>query len=188
MSDRFVFCTDALPERDRFTIWLEEILGRFPRCHITTQDRAAFRAGIELQRVGTIGISRHSTTAAEFARTRDLLRDGDDALLVALVERGTIHNKQREEYQTFVAGDAFIVDTAYGYSTFVPGDSQFWVLKIPRRKIAALLPDRTNFGDARSTVTAPRGVFCFIISMDRWSPIWISPEAPVGSMKSTSSI
>jgi hypothetical protein len=61
--------------------------------------------------------------------------------MVALVERGAIgHRGQHEDYQTFVAGDAFIVDTAYCNSQFVPSDLQLWILKVPRQKIAALLP------------------------------------------------
>jgi hypothetical protein len=139
MSDRLVFCTDAWPERDRFAIWREEILSRFPLCDITTQDQASFRASIELQRVGAIDISRHLTSAAEFTRTRDLLGDGDDTLMVALFERGAARQRQqREEYQTFAAGDAFILDTTHCYSALVRSDSQFWILKVPRRKIAAL--------------------------------------------------
>jgi AraC-like DNA-binding protein len=149
MSDRLVFSTDALPERDRFAIWREEILSRYPHCQITTQDQAGFRARIELQRIGSIDISRLSTTAAEFTRTRDLLRDGDDTLMVALVERGTTHSKQREEYQTFVGGDAFILDSAYCNSQFVSSDLRSWILKIPRQKIAALLPRLTGFCAAR---------------------------------------
>lgn len=171
MSDRLVFSTDALPERDRFAIWREEILSRYPHCQITTQDQAGFRARIELQRIGSIDISRLSTTAAEFTRTRDLLRDGDDTLMVALVERGTTHSKQREEYQTFVGGDAFILDSAYCNSQFVSSDLRSWILKIPRQKIAALLPRLTGFCAARLDVTAPRGVSFFIISTDRWSRI-----------------
>ena len=110
-------------------------------CQITTQDPAAFHARIDLQRVGAIDISRHSTTEAEFTRAEDLLRDGDDALMVVLLERGALGSRQqREEYQTFVASNAFVIDSAYCNSTLVANDSQFWILKIQRQKIAALLP------------------------------------------------
>jgi len=58
-----------------------------------------------------------------------------------LLERGALGSRQqREEYQTFVASNAFVIDSAYCNSTLVANDSQFWILKIQRQKIAALLP------------------------------------------------
>jgi hypothetical protein len=123
MSDRIVFSTDAWPERDRFAAWREEVLGRYPLCHLTTQDPLGFRASVALQRVGAIDIARHSTTRVEFTRTKDLLRSGSDALLIGLVERGTI--RQPEDDQTFEVGDAIIDDSAYCTSAILPTDSQF---------------------------------------------------------------
>jgi AraC-like DNA-binding protein len=150
MSDRLVFSTDALPERDRFAIWCEEILGRYPHCHITTHDRAGFRATIALQRFGAVDIKRSSSSAAEFSRTRDLLRDGDDTLLVGLLERGAAgHQTQVEVNQELAVGDGVICDCAYVGSMHVATDAQFWVLKIPRQRITALLPGVKDFCGAR---------------------------------------
>src|SRR5690348_6600723 len=97
MSDRLVFSTDGLPERDRFAAWREEIACRDTRLEITTQDRSRFRATIELQRVGAITIARHDTTEFGTARTPSLMRDGDDTLFVSLVESGRGYQTQRED-------------------------------------------------------------------------------------------
>src|SRR5689334_16869510 len=112
MSDRIVFSTDAWPERDRFAAWCEEIVRRDTRLEITTEDRSRFFAKIELQRVGAINIARYAATEFCFARTPNLIRDGDDTLFVSLIECGTGYYQQRDD-QKCVAGDAIIMDAAY---------------------------------------------------------------------------
>lgn len=149
VENRLVFSTDAWPQRDRFAIWREEILGRYPHCEITTQDQAGFRATAEMQRVAAIAIGRNSSTAVEFKRTRDLLGNGDDSLLVGLMERGAGCHIQGEIAQKFAAGDAIIDDRAYCGKLSATNDAKFWVLHIPRRSIAPLLPGVKSFAGER---------------------------------------
>lgn len=146
---RLVFNTDAWPERDRFAIWREEILGRYPHCYITTPDQAGFRATTELRRVGAIAIGRNTSTTAEFARTRDLLRNGDDSLLVGLLEHGAGYHTQGENAQEVAAGDAMVDDRAYCGHWSSTNDAKYWLLNIPRHSIAALLPGVKTFAGAR---------------------------------------
>ena len=46
MSGRLTFNTDALPERDRFAAFCEEIIRRYTGLDMTTRDQPGFRAGI----------------------------------------------------------------------------------------------------------------------------------------------
>jgi hypothetical protein len=84
-ADRFFFTTDALPERDRFPAFCEEIVRRYTGLDLKTDDYSRFRATLELRRAGTIAIGRNTTTPVASARTKNLVRDGDDSLLVTLV-------------------------------------------------------------------------------------------------------
>ncbi len=149
MPDRLVFSTDVLPARDRFAIWREEVLGRYPHCEITTQGQAGFRAKTEMQCVGAIAIGRNSSTAVDFKRTRDLLGNGDDSLLVGLMERGDGYHIQGEVEQKFAAGDAIIDDRAYCGQLSTINDARFWILHIPRHSIAPLLPSVKSFAGVR---------------------------------------
>ncbi len=99
MSDRIVFSTDALPERDRFAFWREEYVRRHARVDVTTQDQSRFRAKIEFQRVGGIDISYIFRTPSSIVRTTDLLRDGDDTLFISLLKRGDGYHTQQEHNQ-----------------------------------------------------------------------------------------
>lgn len=71
-ADRIYFTTDALPERDRFPAFCEEVARCYIGLDLTTEDQSQFRASVELRRVGTIGIGRNATSRVASARTSNL--------------------------------------------------------------------------------------------------------------------
>jgi AraC-like DNA-binding protein len=142
MTGRLSFATDALAERDRFPAFCEEIVRRYTRLDLRTAEPARFRAAVDMQRIGAIGIGLLSTTALESSRTASLVRDGDDSILVTLVKSGQAYQEQRGYEQKLGAGDAIICDCGYpGELNFVT-DSQLWHLKVPRQRITGLLLPR----------------------------------------------
>jgi AraC-like DNA-binding protein len=146
MSDRLFFSTDTLPERDRFPAFCEEIVRRYTGLDMRTQDQAHFRAAIELQRAGSIDIGHVATTSVNTARTSNLVSDGDDSLIVTLLEYGRAYQTQRKSDRKLDAGDAIICDCGYpGELNFI-ATSRCWSLKVPRNKIASLFPRAVGFG------------------------------------------
>src|ERR1700730_3140595 len=145
MSDRLLFRTDDLPERDRFPAFCEQIVRRYTGLDLRTRDQAGFQAVIELQRAGSIDIGRNSTTQVDSARTPDRVGDGDDSLLVTLLEQGRACQTQRDNDRKLGAGDAIICDCGYPGELNVLAPSQFWNLKVSRYKIASLFPRGTSF-------------------------------------------
>src|SRR5690242_6440976 len=112
MSDRLVFSTDGLPERDRFAAWREEIIGRNWRLDLITPDRSRFRSSFEVRRLGATDLSYYTTSPVGFGRTKSQLGDGDDSLFIVLLEHGNIYDTQTEDPQKFMAGDGLIGDCA----------------------------------------------------------------------------
>ncbi len=148
-ADRIYFTTDALPERDRFPAFCEEVARCYIGLDLTTEDQSQFRASVELRRVGTIGIGRNATSRVASARTSNLVNDGDDSLLVTLLEHGHAYQTQRHEAQRLRAGDGIISDCGYPGELNIVADSRFWNLKLPRRYIADLFPRATQFAGAK---------------------------------------
>jgi len=148
MSGRQLFSTETLAPRDRFPAFCEEVVRRYTRIDITTNDRAGFRATIEFQRAGAIGIGCLSTTQMNTARTRDLLRDGNDSLIVAMVKRGEAYQTRRGNALWLAPGDAIICDCAYPGELNFTTETAFWDLRIPRAKLAPLLPNFASFAGA----------------------------------------
>jgi AraC-like DNA-binding protein len=145
MSDRLLFRTDELPERDRFPAFCEEIVRRYTGLDLRTQDQTGFHAVIELRRTGSIDIGRIATTAVNSARTSNLVGDGDDSLIVTLLEYGRACQTQRDSDRKLDAADAIICDCGYPGELNVVAASRFWNLKVPRYKIASLFPRAAGF-------------------------------------------
>jgi AraC-like DNA-binding protein len=143
------FVTDTLPERDRFPMFCEEVVRRYTGLDLKTQDQRGFRAALELRRVGAIDIGRIATSPVKSARTTSLVRDGDDGLLVTLLDRGRVSQTQRDADQALEPGEGLISDCGYPGELNIVADSEFWNLKIPRRLIAKLFSRPMRFAGAK---------------------------------------
>jgi AraC-like DNA-binding protein len=148
-SAKIRFDTAALAERDRFPMFCEEVARRYTGLDLRTQDQRGFRAAIELRRVGAIDIGRVATSPVNSVRTTSLLRDGDDGLLVTLLDCGRASHTQRDSDQTIAAGEGLISDCGYPGELNIDAESQFWHLKIPRYKFAQLFNQPIRFAGAR---------------------------------------
>ena len=143
------FDTDTLPERDRFPMFCEEVVRRYTGLDLRTEDHSGFRAALELRRVGAIDIGRIATSPVNSVRTTSLVRDGDDGLLVTLLDCGRASQTQRDTDQALNSGEGVVSDCGYpGELNFV-ADSEFWNLKIPRHMIATLFSQPMCFAGAK---------------------------------------
>ncbi len=143
--DRIVFSTDALPIHQRFAAYCEEILRPSCGLELRAADQSGFRAQLEFRRVGMIDIMTNTLTAIDTARTADLVRDGDDTLMVMLLLEGKAHQTQFGDDHQLHAGDAIICDSAYPGEFNLLTNSKLLSLKIPRMKLGALLPHMSRF-------------------------------------------
>jgi len=148
-SAKIRFDTAALAERDRFPMFCEEVVRRYTGLDLKTKDRRGFRAALELRRVGAIDIGRIATSPVDTARTTSLVRDGDDGLLVTLLDTGRASQIQCDTDQALDAGEGLVCDCGYPGELNLVADSQFWNLKIPRHKIAQLFTRPIRFAGAK---------------------------------------
>jgi AraC-like DNA-binding protein len=161
---RIHFNTDALPERDRFPMYCEEIGRRYVGLDFRTQDRSRFSATLALQRAGLVDIVYSSNVALDSVRTPQLVRDGDDSLCVILLERGSAHQTQCGNDHELASPTAILCDAGYAGACNFITDAQFWSLRIPRRKITGLLPRTTRFAGEKldKHITAQRLLFGYL--------------------------
>jgi AraC-like DNA-binding protein len=163
-ADRIYFDTDALPERDRFPMYCEEIGRRYVGLDFRTQDRSRFSAKLILQRAGPIDIVHSSSVALDSIRTPELVNDGDDSLCVVLLESGSGRQTQCGNDQKLLSHMAVICDAGYAGACNFITDAQFWSLRVPRRKIKDLLPRTARFAGEKldKDITAQRLLFGYL--------------------------
>jgi AraC-like DNA-binding protein len=161
---RLYFNTDALPERDRFPVYCEEIGRRYIGLDFRTQDQSRFNAKLALQRAGLVDILHSSTVALESVRTPQLVHDGDDSLCVVLLESGSAHQTQCGNDHEFASRAAILCDAGYAGACNFITDAQFWSLRIPRRKITERLPRVARFAGAKldKDIPAQRLLFDYL--------------------------
>jgi AraC-like DNA-binding protein len=147
-TPRMSFSTDGLPVRDRFQAFCEEVIRRYTTLDVRAQNEPNFHAAIELRRTGTLDLGVFKTSAAAFDRSRHL-RDGDDGLIVMLCQKGAAYQTQRESNQKIDAGEAVVCDCAYSGGLHMIADSEFLSVKVPRNRIASVLPDGIRFPGAK---------------------------------------
>jgi AraC-like DNA-binding protein len=162
--ERIYFDTDALPERDRFPMFCEEIGRRYMGLDFRTQDQSRFSAKLALQRVGLVDIVHSSNVALDSVRTPQLVRDGDDSLCVILLESGSGRQTQCGNDHELASPTAIVCDAGYAGACNLITDAQLWSLRIPRRKITRLLPRVTHFAGAKldKDITAQRLLFGYL--------------------------
>lgn len=145
----FYFNSDALPARDRFAMYCEELTRRLNGLDVRTADEARFRVELRLRLFGEVGVGDSFNSPIDFLRTPDFMRDGDDALSALLLAKGGACALQGNDVHRIAPGDGIVCDSANTGAYNFTADSQSWCIKIPRHRLAHRLPPSFGFAGAR---------------------------------------
>jgi AraC-like DNA-binding protein len=145
---KIVFNTDAIPERQRFAAYRDELAKWSCGLKVSTPNPFGFHANLELRRIGSLDIMINTLSAIEVSRTPDLVQDGDDALLVMLLMSGQAHHSQLGDEQHLNPGQAVIFDTGCPGVFSLVSRSKLLTLKLPRAPLSARLPQVSRFANA----------------------------------------
>jgi AraC-like DNA-binding protein len=153
---RIFLNTDALPERDRFAVFCEEMFRRVIGADIVQLGSTPFHGVLDIRRAGEVAIADISTTSVDIIRNGGYLSDGNDAIVVQLWQQGLGGAQQGSHDTQIRAYDGVVIDNAKAAKISVEDVSRFWVLTIPRNKILGVRPDIGRFAG-----TKPSGDACF---------------------------
>ena len=87
-SAKRFFSTEMLPARDRLAIWREEIARGVGRLDIEPLGDGPFRSDASTRRFATFTLTKARATGIRTTRTRELLADGNDDILLMLTYDG----------------------------------------------------------------------------------------------------
>jgi AraC-like DNA-binding protein len=148
-SDLLSFNTDALPERDRFPAFCEEMFRRVIGADIARRGSMPFHGMLKIRRVGVVGIANIATTSVDMIRNASYVSDGNDAIVVQLWQQGQANTTQGKQENQIKAHDGLIIDNAKAARICMENASRFWALTIPRDRIASLTPNVARFAGSR---------------------------------------
>jgi AraC-like DNA-binding protein len=147
-AGRIYFNTDTLPERDRFPAFCEEFVRRRTALDIVRRGEGPFRGVMDLLRAGPVVVGSHFSTPTDLVRSPQLVRDGDDSLLVALCRSGVAYLVQLGADVKLEPGSAFVCDSGYAGKVHIIADTWLSLVRIPRITMTKLLPRANRLAGA----------------------------------------
>jgi AraC-like DNA-binding protein len=139
--DRILFATDALPERDRFPVFCEEMFRRIVGCDIEQRESTPFRGVLDIRRAAAVSVANIAVTPADIIRNAGHKTDGNDDIVVQLWQQGGAHLTQARRENPIKAREGVILDNTNIGRLCIEETSRFWTLTIPRARIANLAPN-----------------------------------------------
>ena len=134
------YSTDDLPERDRFAVWREVVGPSFLRLDVSQVPEHPFHASGMLLALPGLGIQWANNSGICMERTRGLVTDGSDDLIVPLVTAGRHLASQRGRQAVLDAHNAVLLSSADIGTVSCASQSQAIVLRLPRAGVASIAP------------------------------------------------
>ena len=136
------FTTDALPERERITIWRDYFGPSIFRIEIEPVSEVPFHASFVARRLPGLVLTSNVTSPARFSRTPALTDDGSDNIDLFLNSNGGLAWQGHRE-TTVRGGEAYLMTTSEpgGFASSPQARSHCFHIRIPRADIAPLAPD-----------------------------------------------
>ena len=134
------FSTDFLPARDRLAIWREVIGRTVARLDLAPLGPGPFRSDTTSRILPDLSVTALSITAVRSQRTRELIADGnDDVLLIRINEGGGLLSHRGREIE-LGGGQGVIFSNAEVSSVSIPRLSHGLSLRLPRKVLVPLVP------------------------------------------------
>ncbi|WP_213545130.1 AraC family transcriptional regulator [Vannielia litorea] len=135
------------PAASRVNSWREHFAEQFLRLDIDPLDDAPFRFDVDLLALPGLTLSSGSVSAMRCARTKRLLEDDNDDLILLIPQRGQMELRERGHSVEFGPGDAMVRHSSEVAET-VSTAGDFLTLSISRSALATQVGDLGRLGFA----------------------------------------
>lgn len=135
------FSTDALPERDRMTIWREVLGRRIVKAEFETLAGSRFFHEATFRNLPGLSLGFCAAGGFRGTRTRSLVKDGNDDLMLTVNTEGVAHTMQFGREASAEPFDAALMSCAEWGQFSVPAPARFTIIAVPRKPIAAMVKD-----------------------------------------------
>jgi AraC-like DNA-binding protein len=141
---RILFSTEALPERDRFPMVCEEFARRLLTVDCVNRSADPFEAMFDIHCVGRLAIAHINSSAADYVRTPEQIRDGQEFLFVTLPLQGAMFSSQTGSMERIDPGGGIILDSTHSGGVHFTGKVSYVTMRIARPQIAPHLARQTR--------------------------------------------
>jgi AraC-like DNA-binding protein len=146
------FSTDALPEKQRLPYWREFFGRTVVRTDIDALSPAPFYSRAAFANLADVRFVYADTQAHVSRRTRTLMADGTDDVLLKIMVGGCAVGTQCGRSSQAETGDAFLMMNQEPGSVAFPGAARYVNVSVPMDRLKAVIPD----AEARVAQRIPR--------------------------------
>ena len=134
------YSSEHLPERDRFAVWREVVGPTFLRLDVSRIPAHRFHASGVLLALPGLGVQWADNSGIRMDRTRDLISDGNDDLILPLVTSGRHFASQRGNETALDVKNTALLSSGDLGSVSSASRSRAIVLRMPRKSVATIAP------------------------------------------------
>jgi AraC-like DNA-binding protein len=136
--------TQDFPEDKRLTMWREAYGRDIANVDIEPIGDAPFRADVTLNILADLGIASGSRSSAHYRATREHAQRGPDVVILSVLRSGVGTTSQFGKELVCGAGSACLLMSTDPFTATLHTQGYFTTLALPRRTVAALIPDFTS--------------------------------------------
>jgi AraC-like DNA-binding protein len=133
------YSTDDLPARDRFAVWREVVGPTFLRLEVSDVPDHPFRSSGTLLALPGLGVQWADNSGIRMDRTRGLVSDGSDDLILPLVSEGRHFASQRGRETALDRRETALLSSADIGSVTCASRSRAAVLRMPSAPLASII-------------------------------------------------
>ncbi|SHL26668.1 transcriptional regulator, AraC family [Bradyrhizobium lablabi] len=141
MQQPLRFSTDVLPERDRLAIW-REVFGRYVvMAQVEPAGDGGFSQTATLRELPGLSLGSFSSTGYQVTRTKNLVVDGNDNLVLIINSAGRSQFHQLGREAVLASHEGVLMSNAEQGSGIHPGASRHLTISAPRRTLVSMVRD-----------------------------------------------
>jgi AraC-like DNA-binding protein len=133
------FSTDALPERDRLAVWSETFGRHVVQMQFAPVGAEPYSQNAVLRTLPGLSLVSASCTGFQATRTRELIADGNDDMVLVINMAGTSQCSQMGQDTALDPDDGILLSSADEASATFPGPSRHVFIGVPRQAVAAIV-------------------------------------------------
>ncbi|WP_424628299.1 AraC family transcriptional regulator [Bradyrhizobium sp. SYSU BS000235] len=135
------FSTDDLPARDRITIWREVFARSVVKVDLEPLGEGPFRSESLVRVLPDVMVRSSSASAAVVRRTKPLVADGDDNLILSIIRKGQMFATQGNREVYLDNGGAYLWSNASTGVSRNPTAMDLVTISLTRRSLSAVVAD-----------------------------------------------
>ena len=135
---------EGAPRGQGYDAWREDVRRSICNLDVEPAEGGQINCRIDVAPLASLALANPSGASAQFSRTRELLSDGCDALVLIAAKAGRVLVTQKGRPIELHQSQMCLTDMSVLGTVVINGDSRVSAIRIPRRELLSFYPKAEN--------------------------------------------